>query len=434
MSPPRAKGQKRSGAAVLGSGILAFIERKLGLTPSGLLVIVFAIAGWILARLLGSRAMFLLVYGLIVVLVISWVMGRRKLSVAAVRSELPTRVRQGQLVDVELTLTAKRRLSTIVLEEELHNHLGNDVRVPIPILPSGQEVSHLYSFTPRLRGVYSVGPLIAAWSDPFGLTRQTQRLIEPEQIIVHPSTEPVQDRVLSREWEDPPIRPPVSKPWPAGFEFYGMREYVPGDDPRRIVWRATARTLDPDDPANDRLLVRESEQGITDRVGMILDTDGSEHSPGEPSETFETAVRVVASLGAKHIKDGFAVSVDTNERKIAEQLRGLRNRIRLLDELARVERGKKSLEELLNRVLTDPRRDTHIVVATPHLDQAAATRLRLLIDRGVSILLVMVVHDDSDPASLHRAGVLGCNVVEVSASQALEGVFRKVLVGAIRKF
>ena len=60
-----------------------------------------------------------------------------------------------------------------------------------------------------------------------------------------------------------------------------MREYAPGDDLRRIVWRAQART--------GKLMVREAEQGITDHITIILDTDRGTHSrDGEGlSESFE---------------------------------------------------------------------------------------------------------------------------------------------------
>ena len=95
---------------------------------------------------------------------------------------------------------------------------------------------------PSLRGVYQLGPLAAEWTDPFGLARHQQVLTDAVDVIVHPTTEAIFDRPLTRLWEDPPFRPPVSKPWPQGFEFYGMRDYVPGDDPRRIVWTAAART------------------------------------------------------------------------------------------------------------------------------------------------------------------------------------------------
>lgn len=434
MSQRAQEARRAAGVGAGGSRLLDWIERHIGLTPSGLILISIAVAGWILARLLGSRALFLLVYGLLIVLAVSWFLGRRKLAVDARRSDLPSRVREGQFVDVELTLEAKRRLSTIVLEEGLHPQLGTTVRVPVPLLPSGQDVSHLYSFTPRLRGVYQVGPLVASWSDPFGLTRRTQHLTEPTEIIVHPTTEPVHDRVLSREWEDPPIRPPDSKPWPSGFEFYGMRDYVPGDDPRRIVWRATARYLDPDDITQDRYLVRESEQGITDRVSMVLDTDRRNHSPGDPSETFETAVRVVASLGSKHIQDGFAVTIEANEGRLADQLRGRRNRIRLLDAVARVQPEKGTLADRLGRMMTDPRRDTHLVIVTPHIDPDVATRLSMLKSRGVSILIAHLMWVDTDPMSVHRAGSLGLNVVEVGSRTPLEGAFRKAVGAAHRKF
>ena len=130
-------------------------------------------------------------------------------------------------------------MSTIVVEERLPSALaaGRPVRLPVAVLAAGASVDHVYRLRAGRRGVFDVGPLVAEWSDPFGLTRHRVQLLEPASLIVHPSTEPVTDRVVSREWEDPPLRPPVSKPWPTGFEFYGMREYASGDDPRRIVWR-----------------------------------------------------------------------------------------------------------------------------------------------------------------------------------------------------
>lgn len=399
---------------------------RLGLTPTGAVWVGAAVAGWVLARIIGSRTMFLLAYGVAALVVISWFLGRRRLSVEAGRSDLPTRVREGQVVEVSLVLKATRRVSTVVLQEELPPLLGAGARVPIPLLPAGEEIRHVYSFVPRLRGVYPVGPLSATWSDPFGLTKKKVVLTEPVDIIVHPSTELAQDRVLTREWEDPPIRPPVSKPWPTGFEFYGMRDYVAGDDPRRIVWRATARTLDPV-TGTGRYLVRESEQGITDRVGLVLDTDIRRHSQGDPSDTFEAAVKAVASLGVRHLKDGFAVTLEGNERRLAEALRGQRNRIRFLDALAQVSPTKAELGKAIDRLIVDPRRDTHMVIVTPHLDEETARRLRLLLDRGSSVMVAMVVGEEFDEESTRRAAALGCNLVEMRPGDPLEAVFRRLI-------
>ena len=404
---------------------MAAVERRAGLTPVGLTVLGLVLPGFVLGRALGSRPLLLLVYGALAVVGLSRVLARRRLSVDAVRSALPTRVREGTGVDVELRVTAHRRLATIVLEEELPAALGLPVRLPVPVLPGGQSVEHAYRFTARRRGVYAVGPLVAEWTDPFGLTRKRVQLAPAETVIVHPSHEPVADRVTSREWEDPPERPPLSRPWPSGFEFYGMRDYVAGDDPRRINWLASARATAAD--GGERYLVRESEQGITDRVRLLLDTDRTHHVDGE--ETFERAVRVVASLGVRHLGDGFAVTLEANSARLAQALRGHRSRIPLLDRLAEVGLEDVRLSSALDRLFLDPQRSTHNVVVTPHLDDGAARRLAVLLSRGTPVLVVLVMSAETDPAAVRRAAALGCGVVELQPGASIARTLQRI-VGA----
>ena len=76
--------------------------------------------------------------------------------------------------------------------------LGDAVRLPIDVVAPGRDVEHAFVLRPKLRGIYSLGPTVATWSDPFGLTTQTQVLNTPHEIIVHPSTEALSDRVLTR--------------------------------------------------------------------------------------------------------------------------------------------------------------------------------------------------------------------------------------------
>ena len=173
--------------------------------------------------------------------------------------------------------------------------------------------------------------------------------------------------------------------------------------------------------------MREAEQGITDRVNLFLDTDREWHSPGVPSETFELAVRTAASLAVKHLGDGFAVSLDSNAKRLAYAVRGKAAGIPLLDALAGVSVERAPLRDALVRLVHEPRANAHNVVITPHLDRETATRLRLLLERGTSVMLVMVLWEASDFASLHRAGSLGCNVVELSAGMPLQRVFQRVV-------
>lgn len=405
-------------------GLLSTVERRVGITPPGVALIALLLPVFALGRALGSPSVFLLGYGALAVLGLSRVLARRRVAIDADRSTLPTRIRADQAIEVQLRVGVRRRLATVVLEEQLPESFGPSVRLPVAVLPVGETLEHGYRFTARRRGVFEVGPLVAEWSDPFGLTRKRIEIAPAERIIVHPNTESVHDRITSREWEDPPIRPPQSKPWPSGFEFYGMRDYVSGDDPRRIIWTASAKT-------DDRYLVRESEQGITDRVTLLLDNDRSQHAPGDPSETFERAVRAAASLGVRHLADGFSVTLDCNGERLAKSLRGPRARIPLLDRLAEVQLDDVPLARSLERLTLDRQRNTHNVLITPYLDGDAARRIRILLERGTSVLLVLLVWEDTDTAMIHRAGGLGCNVVEVRPGVSLDRTFARV-VGAGR--
>ena len=404
------------------SPLLAWAERRLNLTPNGVVLVGVAVAGWILARLLGNRALIFAVYGLLLVLGIAYLSARRSLVVEAERSQLPLRLRQGQLIDVALRITSRRPVSTVVFEEVLPPSMGDIVRVPVPALKPGSPVEHAYAFNPALRGAYTIGPLTAVWSDPFGLTRRRRVVLEAVEILVHPSVESVQDRVTSREWEDPPVRPPFSKPWPTGFEFYGMRDYQPGDDPRRIVWRAAARTWDPDSNSGT-LLVRESEQGITDRVTLIIDGDAAHHDDGDPSPSFETAVSAAASVAVQHLRDGFAVTIESNDRRLVDAARGTTAEIGMLDELARLERNHAPLADAVERLLVEGGRPRHIVLITPRVDERAAARLRLFIDYGASLIVCALVGDDRNPPWIHRVATLGGQVAELQSGAPLATAF-----------
>ena len=402
----------------------SLIERLTGLTPTGGVVLLGSAAGFVLARALGGRALFLLVYAGVLMVVAAAVTSRRKRRLTAVRSALPTRMRVGQVAEVEVTVSAPGRLRAFVVEEHLSSLLGDPVKVPVPSVGPSNDFVHTYTIRPTLRGVYKLGPLAAEWTDPFGLARHQQPLGEPVEVIVHPTTDAIFDRPLTRMWEDPPFRPPVSKPWPQGFEFYGMRDYVPGDDPRRIVWTAAART--------GKYLVRESEQGITDRVTLVVDNNRRVHSPGAVSETFELAIRAVASLGAYNIKQGFSVQLLANNATLAPELRGGRARIAMLDELARAELCDEPLHIAIERLIAERRGDLHLCIVSTSFDRETAARVRMLVEKGMSLVVALVRWEDADPNAARRAREVGAQVVQISPGQQLEAAFAHALGLALR--
>ncbi|MEA3075610.1 MAG: hypothetical protein QOF60_518 [Actinomycetota bacterium] len=397
------------------------------MTRYGQVAFVGAVLLWIMARVVAGTAMYLFAYGVVMMLVVAFVIAPRKLKLEGERAGLFPRAREGDRLDVEVKLVAKRRVSTFILEERVPERLGHPVRVPITKLSAGSEVSHHYGLRCSRRGVYQVGPLVAVAGDPLGLTQRETVVAEPFELLVHPRVEQVSDRPLTRQFEDPPIRPPVSKPWPSGLEFYGMREYVAGDDLRRIVWRATART--------GKVMVREAEQGITDHITIMLDTDRGHHSrDGEGlSESFEAGVRVAASLGVRHLREGYELRCETNGGPLTRPLRGAGSQLMLLDNLARVELSREPLTKMIMRMVSGNNRDAHNVLITPRLGQIEAAQLKLLLNKGVSVLVVALLWNEADSETMGTAAALGCQVVGVHPGQDLStALYNEVGSGARR--
>ncbi|HEX2851484.1 MAG TPA: hypothetical protein VHN98_13060, partial [Acidimicrobiales bacterium] len=181
-------------------------QRKLGITRFGQIGVVGAVFLWVMARVIAGVAMYLFAYGIVLLLVVAYLIAPKRLRLEGERAGLCPRVQEGDRLDVEVKLTARRRVSTFVLEERVPERLGRPVRVPITSLSGGSTVSHHYSLRAARRGVYQVGPLVAVAGDPLGLTQRETIVAEPFELLVHPRIELVSDRPLTRQFEDPPIR------------------------------------------------------------------------------------------------------------------------------------------------------------------------------------------------------------------------------------
>jgi uncharacterized protein (DUF58 family) len=89
----------------------------------------------------------------------------------------------------------------------------------------------------------------------------------------------------------------------AGVEFFGVREYQPGDPLRWVNWRASAR-------ANQKFFINEFEQERVVDVGVILDTRQRSEIILENGESlFEFSVQAAATLADAFLRDGNRVGL-----------------------------------------------------------------------------------------------------------------------------
>ncbi len=138
------------------------------------------------------------------------------------------------------------------------------------------------------RGHYLIGPLTARVRDAFGLYLSERRL-EAETLVVMPKPERIRGTDLRPRHLGPWAGTIPSRTSGVGTEFYSLRGYLPGDDLKRVNWKASARA--------NRLIVNETEAERVTDVMVLLDTDVTFFESSE-AELFEQSVKAAASMTA----------------------------------------------------------------------------------------------------------------------------------------
>ena len=98
----------------------------------------------------------------------------------------------------------------------------------------------------------------------------------------------------------------------ASVEFAEYRRYIPGDDLRRLDWRAFGRT--------DRYYVKEFEADTNLRSCLVLDTSGSMGFGSAGVSKLEYARRLAGSLAYLAIQQGDAVGLTCIAKEIVRTI------------------------------------------------------------------------------------------------------------------
>ncbi|MBL8778383.1 MAG: DUF58 domain-containing protein [Acidimicrobiales bacterium] len=213
------------------------------------------------------------------------------LGVALVRIRLdvardlhPARVHAGtsSSVDLEVRNRGRRRTPVLTLVDRVSGTRG--AHLAVAPLEREAATGASYELPTERRGLLEVGPLEVLVTDPFGLAQARVQVSGVTTLTVYPAVDEVAPVPMSSGTDPHAGRDQRSNLSPAGEEFFALREYVVGDDLRRVHWASTAR--------RDHLLVRQDELPWQGRATIFLDT----RSGYRPAEAIEPAVRAAASL------------------------------------------------------------------------------------------------------------------------------------------
>ncbi|MFO1020107.1 MAG: DUF58 domain-containing protein [Planctomycetales bacterium] len=129
----------------------------------------------------------------------------------------------------------------------------------------------------------------------------------------------------------------------SSVEFAEYRRYVPGDDLRRLDWRAYGRT--------DRFYVKEFEADTNLRCCLIVDTSGSMDFGSTGITKIEYARRIAGSLGYLALQQGDAVGLSCVANGIVTHIPPKRNPAHLMRVFDILEQAKPKGETQLVPVL-----------------------------------------------------------------------------------
>ncbi|AYF26622.1 DUF58 domain-containing protein [Micromonospora tulbaghiae] len=209
----------------------------------------------------------------------------------------PDRVARGEPAAMELTVrnTGRLRAANLVAEDRCAGAL---VPVPLLRLRPGRDTVARYEVPTHRRGVVPVGPLRVVRRDPLGLVALARGYGGTVPVWVHPRIHPLSavptgaGRSLDGRTDSVPH---------GSITFDSLREYVVGDELRRVHWRTSARV--------GELMVRENVDTSLPRLVVVLDNRASAHPDraGGVAESFESACEAAASVVAAAVREDLPV-------------------------------------------------------------------------------------------------------------------------------
>jgi uncharacterized protein (DUF58 family) len=366
------------------------------MTPTGVTVTGSAMVLAALGVAFGYLALSIAAAGAAAALVVGWLFTVKVPRLDAEREIEPVRVERGQpaMGLVQVRNPGRRRTRPCTAIEKLPTA---ELAIAIPGLRAGKSASVPYQLPTQRRGALTVGPLAITRSDPFGLWKARRVVGGATTLLVQPRVHSINPRPVGRAHH---LEGPVSETAPRGtLTFHTLREYVLGDDIRRVHWPTTART--------GTLMVREHVDTSQPSTVVVLDTRRDSYN----GDAFEDAVDVAASIVAASQRRGFPIRFvttmgDTHLVRAGQRGQGL------ADYLAGVQPSDTtsgaSMQRAAIAALGGRDRDAMVVVAG-NVDSADLAQVTQMARRFGNRALVTLRSPDADdhptwPAGTHLDG------------------------------
>ncbi len=266
----------------------------------------------------GNNLLFLLLGAMLGFITLSGWLSEQMLRRVEVRRRPVRGIVAGQPARITYQLrNGKPRLPSFAVEVA---EAGMPGKAWIPAMEPGESVTGRAEATWGRRGVYPLETVTLSTSFPFGLFRKDRDVEIPGEAVVWPRSD--RNVRIPRPAGERVRRAGEAAAGAAGArgEYRALRPYRPGDDPRDVHWKTTARMGQP--------VLREYERDRADVLWICLDLRAPDGGAAE------AAAETAASLAAACLRRGEVFGLATADARVPAGT-GPAQLERVLDALAR---------------------------------------------------------------------------------------------------
>lgn len=290
-------------------------------------------------------------------------------------------------VDLKLENPGKRLLFVEVrdrLPRQVKVQEGGGSSYDFLALPRHGAAKLRYELRAPLLGVYEVGPTDLRLEDPFGLFFEERSVAPPDTLWVLPRPEDLRKAALLSRLPLPLLgEHQVNRPGD-GFDFFALREYVPGDTMRMVNWKASARS--------GKMMVNQMERTTAAEVAIFIDGRAVVDVGPEDRSPRVLAARAAASLVdfVYKTKDNARIYVYTDHVREIEPMPAERMIPHVMEQMAELRpTGDFPLALAVRQALPSLKPSTPVILVTPLLDDGSIMEAAsILLANGMIVTVV----------------------------------------------
>ncbi|MGD0336435.1 MAG: DUF58 domain-containing protein [Candidatus Omnitrophota bacterium] len=222
-----------------------------------------------------------------------------------IEHRIPNRAEEDQIIKAEVTVRNKGflPLRNLVLEDNLTCEAEGKrlKRVGLAYIPAASLVRISYECECYKRGRYNIGPQAAYFFDPLNLFFLKLAFGTYSELYVYPKIFHIQKFPLLTKGTVPWFGIDTSHVSGDDDEFFGTREYRPGDPVKRIHWFSSAR--------QNRLIVKQFQRQSFFRATLLFTLNRNENFGEGKEKVEEYIVKIAAALSSYLLGKGCALEI-----------------------------------------------------------------------------------------------------------------------------